>query len=433
MMQPGNYIEADVAVIGAGLAGQASALFAAGQGLRVVQVGRPGVFSLASGLLDLAAPGADRARNRDPLAAASDLVRTEPDHPYALLGPSFIEAAFGEFLNSLRAGGLNYRWRPGVNVEVATSIGSIKTTYAVPEAMWPGVQALADRRPTLVVGFDNLRDFSAPLMVSALNPAWPELRAAAVPWPLTKISVCLGEITARNFEQDEILERLARSIRPLIGPAEAIGLPAVLGLDRHQSVVTRLSFMLGRPVFEVPTVPPSAPGLRLLETLRRLHFKNGVTLIWDQEVTAVECGPPGFGLTVGGGGCTTAVRCGAVILATGRFLGRGLRADRRQVRETIFDLPVTQPADRSRWHARGFFEPHAINRAGLRVDEAFRPVDASGGPFHPRLYAVGSILAGQDWIQQQCGAGLSLSTAYAAVQSLIRSLSTGLAYRRAEG
>ncbi len=427
-MSSKNYIEADVAVIGAGLAGQAAALFAGGQGLRVVQVGRPGVFSLASGLLDLAAPLPGRDRNRDARAALANLVRTEPDHPYALIEPSLIEAAFKEFLNSLKSGGLNYHWRPGSNHEVATSIGAVKTTYAVPGAMWPGVQALADRRPALVVGFDHLRDFSAPLMVSALNPSWPGLRALVVPWPGTNISVCLGEIFAREMERPEILERLARSIRPLIGPAEAIGLPAVLGLERHQAAVARLSELLGRPVFEIPTVPPSAPGLRLLDTLRRIHLDHDVHLIWDQDVTAVEAGPNGFFLAVGRGECSTAVQCGAVILATGRFLGRGLRADRRQVRETIFALPVTQPADRSQWHGRGFFERHPINRAGLRVDDEFRPLDVRGKTFHPRLYAVGSILAGQDWINQGCGAGLSLSTAHAAVQAL--SFSSGLECRQ---
>ncbi|MBU0513596.1 MAG: tyrosine-type recombinase/integrase [Proteobacteria bacterium] len=72
------------------------------------------------------------------------------------------------------------------------------------------------------------------------------------------------------------------------------------------------------------------------------------------------------------------VRCSAVILATGRFLGRGLRADRHQVRESIFDLPVSQPANRSEWHSRDFCGRHPINRAGLRVDPDFRPLAGTG-------------------------------------------------------
>ena len=43
----------DVAVIGAGMAGMASALFAVNRGLSVIQVGTAGESLFASGLLDL--------------------------------------------------------------------------------------------------------------------------------------------------------------------------------------------------------------------------------------------------------------------------------------------------------------------------------------------------------------------------------------------
>jgi glycerol-3-phosphate dehydrogenase subunit B len=51
------------------------------------------------------------------------------------------------------------------------------------------------------------------------------------------------------------------------------------------------------------------------------------------------------------------------------------------------------------------------------VDAAFHPLDASGKPAHPRLFAAGSILAHQDWMRMKCGSGLALSTARAAVES----------------
>ena len=43
----------DVAVIGAGMAGMAAALFAAEQGLSCIQIGNGGGILFASGLLDL--------------------------------------------------------------------------------------------------------------------------------------------------------------------------------------------------------------------------------------------------------------------------------------------------------------------------------------------------------------------------------------------
>jgi glycerol-3-phosphate dehydrogenase subunit B len=81
-------------------------------------------------------------------------------------------------------------------------------------------------------------------------------------------------------------------------------------------------------------------------------------------------------------------------------------------------LPVQQPASREAWHQRDFLDPsgHAINRAGLQIDDAWRPLDANGKPAMPRLYAIGSILAGQDWMRAKCGSGLAIATAWAAME-----------------
>ena len=93
--------------------------------------------------------------------------------------------------------------------------------------------------------------------------------------------------------------------------------------------------------------------------------------------------------------------------------------DRHAIRETIFNLPVHQPADRTRWHRKELFhdEGHPIHQAGLRIDAHFRPVDAQGHSVYPNLFAAGSILAHQDWIRQKCGSGLAIASAYAAVQA----------------
>ncbi len=111
------------------------------------------------------------------------------------------------------------------------------------------------------------------------------------------------------------------------------------------------------------------------------------------------------------------IKAGAVVLATGRFSGRGLTADRQSVRESLLGLPVQQPASRQDWHQRDFLDPagHAINRAGLQTDDAWRPLAANGKPAWEKLFAIGSILADQDWMRAKCGSALAIATAWAAV------------------
>jgi glycerol-3-phosphate dehydrogenase subunit B len=82
-------------------------------------------------------------------------------------------------------------------------------------------------------------------------------------------------------------------------------------------------------------------------------------------------------------------------------------------------LPVVQPASRTDWHEKDLLHHsgHAINRAGLAVDDTFRPLDRSGKPPYASLFAAGSILAYQDWIRQKCGSGLAIATAWGAVSA----------------
>jgi len=110
-----------------------------------------------------------------------------------------------------------------------------------------------------------------------------------------------------------------------------------------------------------------------------------------------------------------------VILATGRFLGQGLQADPEQVREAVFDLPVSAPDVYSNWHQEDFFDSrgHPVNRAGLEVEAGFRPLDHKGNVIFEGLHAVGSILAHSDWMRMKCGAGVAVASAFKAVQSCV--------------
>jgi glycerol-3-phosphate dehydrogenase subunit B len=116
-----------------------------------------------------------------------------------------------------------------------------------------------------------------------------------------------------------------------------------------------------------------------------------------------------------------------VILASGRFLGRGLRAERTRIIETVFGLPVYQASDRASWHREELLDPkgHPIHRAGVEIDDCFRPLADHGGPAYDRLFAAGSILAHQDWIREKCGSGLAVASARAAVTACLKLQNTG--------
>jgi glycerol-3-phosphate dehydrogenase subunit B len=421
----------DVAVVGAGLAGMSAAVFAGNRGLSAVQIGNAGALLFSSGLLDLMGvhPVEDAHVWADPFLAMAAVARDVPGHPYARMTGDFLREAFGELTSALGDAGLPYTAPGERNREVVTGLGTVKGAYCLPRSMYPGVTALAERTPCLLVDFEGLREYSARGIAETLSGRWPGLRALRVAFQASGVA---GEAytahIARALELADGRQRLVALIRPHLGEARSVGLPAVLGIQRTEVIAAGLSRELGVPVFEIPTMPTSVPGLRLKDALERAVASRRVVRVVHGRVVAVTLDVDGFALRVDGGRPgALPVRARNLVLATGRFMGGGLVADRKRVREPLLDLRVVQPASRAQWHHSDLLDPrgHALNRAGLEVDDSFRPRDASGKTVHPRLFAIGTILAHQDWARMKCGAGVALGSAAAAICAVAAELGPG--------
>ena len=121
-----------------------------------------------------------------------------------------------------------------------------------------------------------------------------------------------------------------------------MGLPAVLGLRDPHGAWADLQRRLGRGVFEIPTLPPSVPGMRAFEALRAALRAAGGRLVLGSEVVGADRD----------GGRITAVRAHAAghdvryharwfVLATGGFASGAIALGSDWVtRETVLGLPL---------------------------------------------------------------------------------------------
>ena len=161
-----------------------------------------------------------------------------------------------------------------------------------------------------------------------------------------------------------------------LGGDERVAFPAVLGIADPHGAWAALEHGLGRRVFEVPTLPPSVPGMRVFAILREALRRAGGTVRLNNVVVGAEReGARVRALRVRVG--LREERHGAdwVVLATGGFASGGLELDSRwAAREVALGLPVAGVPAGERF-LPGYFDAHPMARAGVAVDERLRPLE----------------------------------------------------------
>jgi len=419
MIQAARHYKTRLAVIGSGLAGCAASIFARKRGIATAQVGKTGAIAYTSGYFDLLGGRAGRLLD-DPWEGLDALREEQPGHPLARIGNEDIRVAFRQFTATVGEMGIGYTAPADRNLYALLPAGTTKPTLSVPLTMRAGVAARIANAKVLIADFVGLNGFSANEVVANLKVSWPRLTAARLAFPdMESGAEVYPEVMARTLELAVHRQRLAERIKAVAGDAEWVGLPAIMGIHAPDEVHAELQRLVGVPLFEIPTMPPAVPGIRLRELFEQALPASGVTLITQQKVTRLDLRDDGATLYLKDSYGDVVIETQATILATGRFLSGGLRADRGGVRETLLNIPVSQPRDRDEWYQRRYFDPrgHRINRCGVEVDAQFRPLDGAGRPVNQRLFAAGVLLAHQDWIRQRCGAGVAIASAYKAVQS----------------
>ncbi len=419
MIKAARHYRSQLAVIGTGLAGFAASLFALARGITVAQVGNTGSVAYTSGYLDLLGYHGQH-RLDSPWAGLQQLRGDEPGHPLCRSDDGTIRQAFEQFTSALTQMGVGYSPPGDRNLLALSPAGTLKPTLSVPLTMLPGTESGAADSRALIIDFQGLEGFSASQLVANLSSQWPGLCATRLAIPELGHGLPLyPEVMARELEVPAQRECLAERIKAVLGNAEMVGMPAIMGVHEPDRVHAELQSLVGVPLFEIPTMPPAVPGIRLREMFEQQFPARGLTLVSQQKVQRLELREKGVVLHLRDSYGAVVIEAEAGLLVTGRFLSGGLKAGRQGINETLLDIPVSQPDNRAGWYREGYFDRrgHQINRSGIRVDAQYRPLGRDGEPLSERLFAAGSLLADQDWIRQRCGAGIAITGAYGAVQA----------------
>lgn len=410
----------DAVVIGAGVAGLTAATRLAQSGAKVCVVAKGvGSTHLAPGLVDVL--GYDPERVSSPSEALPSFVEAHPEHPYAVIGPEGIAAALEWFGGVIDAGphpSYRYVGDLGRNHLLPTALGAKRPSALVPETFAHG--ELAARRgsssgPICVVGIRVLRDFHASLCAANLERDDVAARGVTLELDVGRAEAnSLG--LAKRMDDPRFRSSFAGQLLPLLRSDERVGLPAILGLRDPHGVWSELESRLGHAVFEIPTLPPSASGIRVYDALRAALRAAGGRLMIGAAATEVERE----------GDRVTAVRAhtsghdhvyGArwAVLASGGFASGAIELGSDwNARETILGLPLRGlPGDGEPRYGGDYFGNQPMARVGVAVDSSLLAEGTAN------VVVAGAALAGAEPWREGSGEGIALSSGLHAARTVL--------------
>lgn len=394
-----------VVVVGGGLAGLAAALAAVEAGARVE------LLAAGQGAITLF-PGWIETGDVNQLAA-------DARHPYAKAAGAL---SYGVALldRCLRDAGMGVQLPSGVPSRAVTALGKQR---AVAAGMGGALRSLTPNDAIMIIGVDGWRDFYGGLIADSLNAAGCRAHASVIDLP--HVGGGFDDWTtdyARYLDTPAGFADALRQIKPLVRDATVVGFPAILGFQAETG--RKLAQEIGCPIFEIPTLTPSIPGLRVYHALRRSLIRRGGRVTIGGTVEGVERrGGRVTGVYAGtANGRPRLIPADAVILATGGLYGGGLLSDYTgRVWEPILGLPARNVPERDRWFTEALLsgEPQPIHRVGSETDADLRLLDADGEVVAPNLFAAGRLLAGYSPIVEGSTEGVDIATGvYAALKAV---------------
>jgi glycerol-3-phosphate dehydrogenase subunit B len=415
-------IREDVIVIGGGLAGSIAAIEAAetGASVRLVTY-KKSTLRHASGLIDVLGYNGSDDPIADPFSAVDDLPE---EHPYSATGEAAIRNGldrFDEIVGDSYQGG-----HTDSNALIPTFGGAVKPTARYPSAAAAGIAS--DDRPMLIVGFEEMTEYNGGMLADHLEDAGVPFEVEGVECNFPGSYANDSRVTrlAKRLDGDEDVdyegrtigarEALAEQIKPHLGDAERVGLPAFLGDEHTADVRTDLERYLGVDVFEIPMGPPSYPGMRLADRLKEAVDEAGVRISAGNPVVDYEAEDGELtAVIVDSKGREVPYYADEFILATGGLVGKGIDSSREDgVTEPIFDCHIPHPEDRYDWFDEQAFGDQPFAHFGVRVDETMRPLTADEAPEFTNLRAAGAVIGGADTVAEKSQSGVSLATAVVA-------------------
>ncbi|MEG2171913.1 MAG: anaerobic glycerol-3-phosphate dehydrogenase subunit GlpB [Desulfovibrionaceae bacterium] len=412
---------ANIIVVGAGMAGLSAALVAAqaGKSVTLLTAGA-GALSIGSGCIDVLGYVDGKTVRGDPLDSIAAL---PPEHPYRIMGRESVREALQFFGTLCQQNHWPLLPTNQQNNSLPTIMGTLKPTYLCPPSA--NGASLANAHSVAVLGIEGIKDCQPDLIIKQLQSythlADKKYSSLMLPSPFGKTHRNISPLdVARHLDTPEGLSSVIHRLTALKIRADVLLLPPICGTHAQSMVWESLHRALGCAVVEMLSIPPGVGGLRVRELF--LHALRGypVTIVENTRVLSAQ---------VHQGQCVSLkARCikeyqdysaKAFIIATGGFLGEGLRASPGCAQESIFHLAIDSPTHVEDWSKPDIFGQHAFARMGVHVNTRMLPLNTEGAEILRNVHFAGRILGGYDFASEKSGNGVALATGWHAAKQVL--------------
>lgn len=426
-----NTNKTDVLVIGGGTAACVAADAALQAGKHVTMVFPNGGSSeISAGAIDIMGviPGETPSICPSYKEGIKKLLEKYPDHVYAKCKEE-LDAGTEALLSLAQAGGYTLKGFDGKNAWIPNMMGTFSVNAYVPSMAYDGAVVPGKQDRILVVGVKGNVAFNAQAAAMSYQQYQKKLGGKATYFS-TEIQI-KGWGDRRKISDGELADYLDTEA----GKEELVSLiktfcmnnryafdtilfPPVLGYLHYNEILADLKAACGCKVAEVAALGNSVIGYRFTRALYRGLEQKGAKLLRGSSVKKIEAADDKVKVEYVSGltdqyhpGHTEIAEVPAVVLATGGFVGGGIKARHTEVWVELLEQHLgkvtTEQLDRDALHPAG----QEFMRMGVQVKEDMSVCDTK---YNGRVFACGDVLGGQNFASERSGAGIAAASAYLA-------------------
>jgi glycerol-3-phosphate dehydrogenase subunit B len=276
-----------------------------------------------------------------------------------------IEEAIHFFVELCGSAGCAYEGGSRDSRLIPTILGTFQIASLAPRSLWKGDPRGAGS--VVIAGIDGMSGFDADFVAERLSF---HSRRIGSDVSYRSVMVRAGgrcehasnsvDIASRLDRDPAYRDALVAALRGAVQGAELVMVPGILGMKSGDDDISQFEKEVGCAICELPTMPPSVPGMRLLYRLERRLMELGVELcsgfsVRELCIEAEHCS----GIVLDTPGRPRRIQADSVIVAPGKFsrlldgpsLDRKLPTRSRRVNEQLQPL-----SDDGRVVARNLFE-----------------------------------------------------------------------------